>query len=845
MRLLFRTVLRHYRRHPWQLILAVFGVALGVATVVAIELAGNSAQRAFQLSLHDIAGAATHRIVGLSQGVDERLYLRLRLSGVRESAPLIEAHVHAQGETLHLLGVDPFAEGQFRRHLRQIDNGLDGALIAEPGSAYLAAPTAARLGVGAGDTLEITLGGKTHRLTLLGLMDGADTGIGAGEGRAAAIDGLLICDIATAQEITGMQGRLSWIDLRLPDGTEGIRRAEFIAGLLPPSVAMLPAAARTRALEQMGAAFHTNLRAMSLLALIVGMFLIFNTMRFAVVQRRDQIACQRLLGVTRGEILAVTLSEALLIGAAGTALGLPAGIALGQTLLTLIAQTVNDLYFVLTVTELWIAPGLLLRGLLLGLAATLLAALVPALEATLVAPRGGLRRSQLETKSRTLAPRLALLGVVALILSAALLGASQDSLHAGFVGLFLVVLGVSLLTPLCTLGLVRLIGSLPAAITVRLAVRGIAAALSRTGVALAALMLTMATTLGLALMIDSFRATVAQWLDASLQADIYVSLPSSAGGTLAPALVEAVLAVPGVAAHSTGRMLQLESADGITAVFVLGLSPGLAPAYPLKNGDAGAVWPRFTAGTAITVSEPFAYRHRLSVNDTLTLRTDHGPHAFPIAGIHYDYRSEQGQVLMPRALYAQWYGDQAVGSIGLYLQDGADREHAMAAVRAAIAGAADGDPVQLRSHAELRRLSMDIFERTFTITEVLRLIAIIVAVAGILGALMAMQLERGAELAVLRMLGCTPLQIFGMVMVQTGTMGLIAGLIALPAGAVLAALLVEVINVRSFGWSMRLLLPPGAFLNALATAFAAALIAGLYPAWKMSRALPATTLRGG
>lgn len=843
MRLLLRASLHYYLHHPWQLVIAVFGVALGVAVVAAVEVASGSAQRAFQLSMDTVTCEATHQIVGATAGLDEGIYRRLRLAGIRETAPLVEAYGVARGETLHLLGVDPFAEGPFRGHLERVQGDGSGTLIARPGSAYLAAPTAARLGVGAGDTLEFELGGRTHRLAILGVID-------AGDGGAAAIDGLLLTDIATAQELTGMEGHLSWIDVRLPPGAEGEARLRAIEALLPPSAALLPAESRTLALRQMSGAFHTNLRAMSLLALVVGMFLIYNTMSFAVVQRRSHIACQRLIGVTRGEVLRVVLAEALLIGAAATLLGLGAGIALGQALLVLVAQTVNDLYFVLAVTELRVTPELLLRGALLGLAATLAAALVPALEAASVAPRAALHRSVIEAKSRVLMPRLAAAGAGAAVFALVLLGGSERSLAAGFAGLFLVILGMAFLTPLCAAVLARGAEALlaPAAgVAGRLAVRGITASLSRTGVALAALMLAVATTVGVGLMIESFRGTVAQWLEASLQADIYVSAPGfgsrRSAGALDDALIERVLAVPGVAAHSTGRTLSLESADGFVQIFVLGLSPGLTPRYPLKSGTPAEVWARFRAGEGVVISEPFAFHHRLSAGDSLTLRTDRGARRFPIAGIYYDYSTGQGQVLVPRALYERWFDDHGIAGLGLYLAAGAGLDEALRAVRAAVAAGEDARAVQVRSNSELRRLSLDVFDRTFTITEVLRLLAIAVAVAGILGAMMALQLERGAELAVLRALGLTPGQVFGTVALQTGIMGAIAGLIALPTGLALAVLLIEVINVRSFGWSMELLVRPGVLLSGLGAAIAAALIAGLYPAWKMSRVSPAAALR--
>lgn len=841
MNLLLRASLRHYLRHPWQLLLAITGIALGVAVITAVDIANDSAKRAFALSMDGISGAATHQIVGGPAGLDERLYTRLRLAGVRASAPALEAHGLADGETLRLLGVDALAEGRFRDTFAHVRGGDNNDLIARPDTAMLAAPTARRLGIAAGESLTLRVGGHLQTLQILALFE-------AGDGGDAAIDGLLVTDIATAQELTGMIGRLGWIDLRLPDGEAGEQMRSRIAALLPPGATIVPADARAASLAGMSRAFHTNLTAMSLLALVVGMFLIYNTMAFAVVQRRGVIGRQRLLGVTRGEILAGVLAEALVIGAAGTLPGLVAGVLLGQSLLALVTRTINDLYFVVTVTAPQFSPATFLIAALLGIGATLVAALSPALEAALTSPRAALHRSTLESKRHRLTPRLALAGLVAIAAALLLITLSSRSLLAGFIGLFLVILGMTFLTPLLTALMSRLAGHAlaPFGIALRHAVRGIRDALSRTGVALAALMLAVATTIGVGLMIDSFRDSVAGWLEASLQADLYVSAPGlgsrRAAGELDPGLIDRLLALPHFRAHSTGRSVSLESAEGYTDLFVLGLSPELTPRYPLRDADPDAVWPAFERGEAVLVSEPMAWRLSLAPGDRIELRTADGPRSFPVAAIYQDYSSSQGEVLMSRSLYQRHFDDPGIGGLGLYLATGVAIEDAMRAVRTEIA-AGPAQAVHLRSNLELRELSLGIFDRTFTITEVLRLLAVGVAVIGILSALMALQLERAVEVGTLRALGFTPGQVCGMVTLQTGLMGLIAGLIAIPTGLLLAVLLIHVINERAFGWTMHTVVSPGIIAAGVLTAVVSAIIAGLYPAWKMSRMPPGAVLR--
>ncbi|MDX9741913.1 MAG: ABC transporter permease [Gammaproteobacteria bacterium] len=829
--------IRYYGRHPWQLILAVFGIALGSGMVIAIELATGGAQRAFDRSLETLTGTATHRIVGHGGAIDEEIYVALRLAGFRNIAPLVEAYGRARGETLHLLGVDPFVEGGFRDHLRG-GRGDAGELISRPTSAFISAATAARLGVSPGAALPIEIGGRQTALTIIDTLDSDEV---------AGIDGLVLTDIATAQELAGMIGRLSWIDVRLPGGEADAPEHRALAGALPASVALVPAESRGHALRQMASAFHTNLRAMSLLALLVGSFLVYSTMRFAVIQRRERFGLMRLAGVTRRGVLVIVLCEALLIGALGTLLGLAGGIILGESLLGLVTRTISDLYFTQTVTQLEIAPEMLLRGAVPGILATLAAALVPAREAATAAPAAVLRRSVLEERSRLGARRGGALAMLAFGMAIVLLSASDRSLLAAFAGLFLFVLGIALLVPLiipllvkCCAAAVRRSGSA----VVHLALAGIPASISRTGVAVAALTIAVAAAVGVGLMIASFRVAVDDWLQATLQADIYVSAPSSGSRSnpveLDAAIQQRLLDHPAVAAHTTGRLINLETAAGVTELFVLGLPADVRPWHRLSEALPDA-WARFRAGDGVLVSQPYAWHHRVAAGDRITLPTRHGTESFVILAVYRDYRSGQGQVLMPRSLYLRIQDDAAIGSLGLYLAPGADAEAVLRELRDAVSTSTAMARVQ--SGQDLRALSLTIFDRTFTVTEVLRVLALLAAIAGMLGAMLALQLERRAVLATLRTLGMTPGDVFRLVIVQTGVLGALAGLLALPTGIILAILLVKVINLRSFGWTMPIGFDAAVLTEGLAAALVTALIAGVYPAWRAARATPAAALR--
>ncbi|KAB8143352.1 ABC transporter permease [Chloroflexia bacterium SDU3-3] len=842
---LLKTSYRTMLRQPWQILLAILGVALGVAVVVAIDLANDSARQAFALSTETLTGKATHQLLGGPRGVDEALYRRLRQElGLRDVAPLVDGYAadpDRAGLTLHILGIDPFAEAAFRPYLAPSGQGAAvgdaTALLRTPGAALISAGTASAYGIRPGDHIRLQLGQEAREALIIGLITPED------ETSARALDGILVADIATAQEWLGKLGRLSQIDLILPEGDAGAAQAQAIQAMLPADTRLARPAARTEAIQQMTAAFELNLSALSMLALVVGMFLIYNTMTFSVVQRRGQIGTLRCIGVARGQIFALVLGEALLVGLVGSLLGLALGVALGRGLVGLVTQTINDLYFAVSVRSVAISALPLVKGFALGMLATLAAAAAPAFEATTTPPRMVLRRSSYEQRVRRAVPLVAGAGAALIALGCGLLAWPSQSIVLGFAALFAITIGAAAVTPLATLLLmdtIRPLAGRVGGLLGRMAARDVVAALSRTSVAIAALMIAIAVTIGVGLMVGSFRQTVVQWLGQTLQADIYISTPAQNGEPLAPELIASFGATPGVAGLRRYREASVDSAQGPTQIVAVDVVQGRDDrSFTLIEGQPDQAWPAFTRG-AVVVSEPLSYRRGLHAGDVLQITTDRGPRALPIAGVFTDYASDQGRVFMSIETYQSLWDDPAISSLAVYAAPGQGVDALVERLRAEVGA---GQVVQVRSNQALREQSLVVFDRTFAITRVLQLLAMIVAFIGILSALMALELERGRELGVLRANGLTPRQLWAMVLSQTGLMGLTAGLLAIPMGVALASVLVFVINKRSFGWSLLFSLDGGLFAQALLVAVVAALLAGVYPAWKMGRTSPALALR--
>jgi putative ABC transport system permease protein len=837
---LYRASLGYLLRHPWQLGLALLGICIGVAVIVAVDLATESSRKAFSLSMETLTGEATHQVIGGPGGVPESLYVQLRVDkGFRAIAPVVEGRASLNGVDIRVLGVDLFAEQQIRSFSLDVgdDAGpqagsaetLFGRILTDEGSALMSRQTARMLQLGPGDAFEIRFAGKAFQGKLLGQF---------GDDASQFLDDLVVVDIAVAQQWLDMARKLSRIDVRIPADDPALKQS--LERALSPGTQLLDAAGRTRSMTEMSTAFMTNLSAMSLLALLVGLFLIYNSVSFAVLQRRGLIGVLRALGVTRGQTFRLILGEGMVLGLLGALTGVLLGIWLGEHLLGLVSRSINDLYFRVSVTDVSITPLTLAKGLAAGLGATLVSAVIPAIEAASYPPQLALARSVVERRGRNLVPVIAVAGVLLGLAAWLLLNLSGSHLVAGLSAVFMLIMGFALCVPLATRVLSALLAPLAGRLggtSARLAVSGIGANLSRTGVAIVALAVAVSATIGVSVMVQSFRGSVSSWLDRTLQSDLYVASP---GAPLDAGLINDMVKVPGVDAHSATRRIWLESQEGRIRLFALQLAPGRYPGSEILDAEPGQAWHGFESQGGVMVSEPLAYRRNLGAGDTIPLMTGSGEREFNIVGTFRSYDVNGGAVLINRPTYDRYWEDREIDSIGLFLAPGTDADAVMALLNDLARGR---QTLAMRSNAEIRALSLRVFDRTFIITDVLYWLATGVAFIGILGAMLALQMERSRELATLRALGMTPAQLGGMVTTQTATIGLFSGLAAVPLGLVMAWVLIDVINRRAFGWQMDIQLSWQVLAIAVAFSVGAAFLAGLYPSWRAASSSPALAMR--
>ena len=273
----------------------------------------------------------------------------------------------------------------------------------------------------------------------------------------------------------------------------------------------------------MSAAFELNLTAMSLLALLVGMFLIYNAMTFAIVQRRNLLGRLRALGVTPREIARLILTEALVLALIGTLLGTLLGILLGRGLTGIVTATISALYYDTSAAGMPVTAFALLKAGLLGLGGTLVATWLPARQAAATPPLTTLSRAALEDAARHEVPRAGALGLALIAIGLIVALYLPGGVVTGFAGLFVLLVGAAMATPVSLAVAHRLLRGLALPGIARMAVRDLNRHLSRLATATAALMVALAASVGVAIMVESMRGSVGVWLDSLLSADLYIS----------------------------------------------------------------------------------------------------------------------------------------------------------------------------------------------------------------------------------------------------------------------------------------------------------------------------------
>lgn len=848
-----RRGLLQYLRHSRTLLgLTVLGVALGVASVVAIQTLNQGSLLAFDGSVRAISGQADLSVTGTLPTIPESLLPTvLGDPDVTAAWPLIRANVAVTGRphlNLDIVGFDVFAPVRYPLQdaaAAQADPfaRLHEALV-KPGWVAITPELSAQEGWQVGDVIHVSSGSRALELTVGALVDFRRF-------EPLAPRRLAVMDIAQAQEMLGRPGRIQQVDIVLRKGADAPAAAARLQAALGPGARVQTPEQRRQDASALLAAFRLNLTALSLISVFVGVFLVLTAVQASLVRRRREFGLLRSLGATRAQVMGLVLGEAAALGVLGVAVGIPLGWLAARHNLQTVSATLTSIYVTEGIDKLTLPPLVIALGAAVGLLGALGGALLPAWDLARRDPLRLLSPLSVHEAAVRAAGRLAL-AAAALAVGGSLwfFTVGRGLRLGGFLYGLVMMLALPLLVPL----LVRSVCGLarPGGFGFALSLRNLLARLQATGFAVAALAITVSMMFGITILVGSFRQTLVTWLDVTIRADIYISSESwqrtGNDAFLDPALLETLRAWPGVVSLEEQRRLRVLAVDG-RPVWLNGLRltdrplPGVPQAdmagrLPLMEGEPHAAVAALRSGSVL-IGEPLARKAHLGVGDTLRLAGPAGEVALPIAGVSYDYTSEGGTAFVAMDVLNARFDAAPPNNAALFLAPGTDVEATVDALKNTLAG----KPLVIRSNRTLRSEVLAVFDQTFAVTRTLQAMALLIAALGVSVTLLIQAHERAGELALLRALGATRRQVFGLFLGEGTAMGALGLLLGLGGGVGLAALLILVINRTWFGWTIR---PawPGATLGLQAlVVLAVAAAAAVYPASRARLARPGQLTR--
>jgi putative ABC transport system permease protein len=896
-RLFKQFILRAIARDRARSAITALGISLGVGVMIAIRMANASSLESFRTATESVAGETSIQIVGAAGRFDELLlgehgwlgeYGRMSpvitgfamvstaddvAAGLTEpSASIKDAtpETSRPAEFLQVLGVDVLRDRALRRYslLRLSEGDTEPnprqflALIADSTAIVLTQRFALSHNLAIGSPIRLTIGDARREFVVRGLL--------LDEGPARALDGnFALMDIAAAQLAFGRLGLLDRVDIKLRPGLDFDRAEAEIAARLPASLSVARPQQGYGQVEKMIAAFHFNLTALGSIALLVGLFLIYNTISISVLSRREEIGALRAVGAGRVMVLGLFLGEALLFGIVGAVAGLGLGRLMAKLAVEFTATTVETFYVASAARQAAALQSIGVAELVLAFAVALplavIAAALPALEASRVQPIEAMRGA--ERLARAFRPSIRLT-VLAIVLFGIGYGLTQlDAVNGlpvfGYAAALALTFGGALLVPGALWVACRLVGGMAAGVAGRGEVEGKLAganlngAIPRVSISVAALAISLAMMVAIAIMIGSFRQTVSYWLEQTLKADIFAKPVTRtavlAEGEINEQAIELIRADRAVAAIDAFKSQQVTFEGSLITLaagdFRVLLDHGRLLFKSPSDAREGL---RDAIGRdAVVVSESFSLRFKKEPGEIIELPTPAGPQRFEVAAVYYDYSNTRGTVVMDRASFARHFegtlqdgrqlGRQMrPSSLSIYLQPGVDAGEVKERLDREVGGQYE---LIFTTNAEARVEVMRIFDSTFAITRALELIAIVVAALGVISTLITLILERRREIALLSFLGATRRQIRRMILIEAVTIGSVSQGVGILIGAMLSLVLVYVINVQSFGWTIQFAVPAGFLVRSTLLILAVAAVAALYPASRATKMNAVTLAR--
>jgi len=832
--------IRHLLHSPLRSALTIGGVAVGVATLVAVTAINRSVMQAFRSTVDTVSGRADLTVAAAESGFDESVLEAVKqVPGVTHASAALTAVAPvagAPGESLYVLGVDFLDDGYFRDYRgagTDLGNLADDLELLNSTDRMLVSERFARdHGLKPGSTFNLITAAGEQPFVVHAVIEE--------EGPIKAFGGWVgVMFLGSAQEAFHRGRSVSRIDVAVDHAMSFDEVKAAVARAAGPQFEVDRPSRRGGTVEKMVLSFQMGLNLGSGVALMVGVFLVYNTVSIGVVQRRREIGIARALGASARQIRVLFTLEAMVMGALGTAIGSPFAIVLARSAIDVVSRTVSTLYVQVHASD--VRPGEveLVLGAVLGIAGSAVAALRPAIAASRVQPVEALRRDIAAGADAGLRRSPIVLGLLALALAypASLLPAPIENFPLfGYVAVFLVLAGSTFLMPWLLRRLHRLYAP-PAerllGVAGRLAADNFARAPGRTAVPSSALAIGVGMTVCIAGFVGSFQSSSQSWIDQSVPADLFITSSAKLAGVrnvpMRPELADEMARLPGVWAVDLVRIYQTDALG--LRVMVLSLTPEIHD----SRGSMGVVQgtlptPEQRREGWVSISENLSRRRGLRPGDSFPMATPSGLLTYKVAAVVREYTSDQGTIFVDREQFVKQFQDDRVDTFEIYLDDPGDAKALEAVRREVTARWGAKHHLYVLSNHELRAEAHNTIDSAFSVTYAMEAVAVLLALLGVVNTLLAAVLDRTREIGLLRAVGASRRHVLRLFAGEAGLIGLSGGLVGVAAGLVTGLIIVHVIGVQATGWSFPYLFPLATAVQMVSAASLCAVLAGLYPA---------------
>jgi putative ABC transport system permease protein len=828
---------KQWRRHRLRTLLTLLGIALGVAVFFAVRTANVTLLNSLTTTIEKVAGKATLQISAGESGFPESVWDTVKdTPGVKIAEPAIEVVAHTAFEdegNLMIVGVDMLGDGELREYqFDEANSEISDPLVA------LAQPDSILVARAFADKHNLKEGDKLPLFTSQGKKDFIIRGIFKPSGLGEVFGGqIAVMDVFNAQFVFGRGKNFDRIDLmNEPEvAVEDLQRR--LRERLPAGLEIERPSSRGQGLESTVKGMNIGMTVTSLIALLVGMFIIFNTFSISVNQRWKEIGVLRAIGVERKNVQRMFLGEAAVMGLIGSAIGIVLGFGLSVGVEFVMSSIAEQLFGLASTRQ---APvfrwDFALLSFALGVAASIVAAWAPARAASQLDPALALHNIETRQRETVLGTARLVAGVLMILVGLALVRFAplRADLYLQFSYVVLIILGMIAVLPklseLIARALRPLMDGLFGAEGV-LAVDSMIQAPRRTSATVGALMIGLMFVFATGAYVESQKDTFDRWMQEAINADLVVTTSEGARSRtwhFDEALSSKIAALPGVKRLENVRFLFLPYADDSVAIVALELDGWFARTkLGVQGASAAAAREKATKGEGVLVAHNFANRYGLWVGDRVKLPTPTEPFERPIVGVIEDYSSEKGTIFLERDLYKRYWNDPAIDIINVNLTPGIERDAFKNELQRALKGQ---QRAFIYTQEEWRAWIMKLLDQFFAMMYMQMLVAVFTAALGIVNALIISTAERKRELGVIRAIGGLRGQLRKMILLEAVVIGVIGIVTAAIAGVFCTYFLTRTAAAMIGGYTIPFAFPMKIILIAAPIVLAIALLAAWWPA---------------